>query len=138
VIDVNQLVDWCAGLVSQFDQAPVGKRGPVVPELEFPDNMLVITMMSGSATEMEDAVRKPAFQVKVRGLLEYYDQVAAQANTIDQALMVGPWGALWGTWINSIQHVGGEPAPAVDDAAAKRITFDCTYIVREILEGASS
>lgn len=137
MIRAQDLADWCASQVSLMEQAPSFAVGPVVPELEFPDNLGIITMMPGAGTEMDDVVRRPAFQVKVRGLLDYYDQIAEQANTIDLALMRGPWGALWNTWIMSIEHVGGEPAPSVDDAVAKRITFDCVYIVREILQGAN-
>jgi hypothetical protein len=137
VIDAQSLTDWCGEQVAGFDMAPIAKRGPVVPQIEYPDNMVIVTMMAGSSTEMDDVVRRPAFQVKVRGLWEYYDSIALWANTIDLALMSGPWGSLWGTWVNSIEHVGGEPAPTVDNVSAKRITFDCVYIVREILQGAN-
>lgn len=136
MIDAKMLADWCTGITAGMDQAPTFKVNPgsvTIPENQFPENLGMITMMAGSGTEMDGSVRKPAFQVKIRGLDNYYSEVAAQADAVDRALMFGPWGALWGTWIDSVEHVGGEPAPDVDDASAKRIVFVCVYIVREIL-----
>lgn len=141
MINATLLAQWCQEIVSGTDQAPEFKVSPgtsvIIPELQYPDNLGLVTMMSGSGTEMEGATRKPAFQLKIRGLLPYYDEIALQADMIDRQLMSGPWGALWGTWINSVDHVGGEPAPDVDDASAQRVVFTCAYIVREILQGAT-
>lgn len=134
MIDAQALVNWCGALVSEVDQAPQAALGPMRPELEFPDNLVLVTMLSGSGTEMEGVVRRPAFQVSVRGLFPYYSQLQAQANTIDLALMFGNWPLnLWGTRILTAEHVGGEPAPRMDDMQSQRVVFDCSYIVREIL-----
>lgn len=134
MIDAKLLALWLSALLTGQPQAPSFAVGPMRPELEFPDNLGIVTPMPGPGSGTEGLLDFPVFQIRVRGLQPYYGQLANQANMVDQALVFGLYPAnIWGTRILAVTRSGSGPVPIDEDSVNQRISFMCNYLATEAI-----
>lgn len=134
MIDPVLMAMWATAVLQGQPQAPRFEVGPPRPELEFPDNLGMITPMPGPGSTTEGLIDLPVFQIRVRGLAPYLLQLANQANILDQALVFGVYPAnIWGTRILAVTRSGSGPVPINEDEANQRISYLCNYLVTEAI-----
>lgn len=134
MIDPVLMALWLSALLSGQPQAPNFAVGPNRPELEFPDNLGIVTPMPGPGSGTEGLIDFPVFQIRIRGLTPYYAQLANQANMVDQALVFGLYPAnIWGSRILTVGRPGSGPVPVNEDPTNQRISFMCNYLVTEAI-----
>lgn len=98
--------------------------GPKLPDV--PEPFVVLTPYGGSGLIVDGALESQSWQVRVVGRQMDYGSAEDMATAIDLAFISWMSDYLFGTWITSIQRVGGAPSPLmVDDA--DRTHFTCNY-----------
>jgi Bacteriophage minor capsid protein len=122
----SDLRDWLVSLGGGIDPAWY-VEGPHIEKL--PDQIVTVTLLSGTGYSLEGALDGPSFQVRARGR-QGWDQGSAEklANQVDSLLFHASFPARIGdTVIQIVDRVGGAPAPLGDPDIADRFEYVCTY-----------
>lgn len=134
MIDPDLMALWLSAVLTGQPQAPTFAVGPDRPELEFPDNLGIVTPMPGPSSSTEGLIDYPVFQIRIRGLAPYRFQLANQANMVDQYLLFGVYPAnIWGSRILAVARSGSGPVPIAEDEVNQRISYMCNYVVTEAI-----
>lgn len=100
--------------------------GPEMPDV--PGRFIVLTRYGGPGEHFEGILDQIAWQVRVAGLQNQYDDAETIADAIDRALLEVGSQEVNGLWVSGVQRSGGAPNPLLKDNA-DRTHFVCSYIV---------
>lgn len=133
MIDLEALVAWFSAV--NTDLAYTFVAGPRVPEFGNADVLGVVTPLEGPGLTLDGLASVASFQVRMIGREYQHTRVRKSAFQVDDALLFGvnlP-DQLWGTRIQYIDRLGGEPAPVQEDEL-DRVAYLCSYVAHETPE----
>lgn len=132
MIAITPLVAWFEALALpvEFKFFP----GPRVPEFGKGDRIGVVTPLAGPGETLEGIGENSSFQVALIGREHAAADLQAAAFQVDSLLLFGDYPAdLWGTFVQSVSRVGGQPSPIQEDEH-DRVRYVCSYIAHETVE----
>lgn len=100
--------------------------GPSLPDI--PGRFIMLTRYGGPGEHFEGVLDQIAWQVRVAGLQNDYDDAESIADAIDVAFLSIHSQYIDGNWVSGVQRVGGAPNPLLKDDA-ERTHFVCSYII---------
>jgi hypothetical protein len=132
VLTTSDLIAWLASLGIGSGLAvdvPVFP-GPWLPKM--PDELAVVTPISGPGEWLDGSGDVAGFQLRIRGRQDITGLSASgEANALaaDRLILTAPLPALvGGVHLLPLQRSGGRPAPLPDPDGGDRLSFTCTYL----------
>lgn len=127
----RDVATWLETLCAAAEiEAKVGyQHGPGDPLPTKPDRMVIVARTGGPGWALDGAMDDVAFQLRIRGGENNYDDAEDLALSVDRAVLDSRWPQTIGGWTATIaQRVGGPPAFLVRDPA-RRTHFTCNYVL---------
>lgn len=129
MIDLDDLVTWLTAVPTELDYS--FRKGPRQPEFGQADLVALVTPLEGPGLTLDGLGSVSSFQIKLVAREHQETACRKSAFQIDDALLFSDTpGDLWGTWIQYVNRLGGEPASLEEDEH-DRIAYVCSYVAHE-------
>lgn len=131
MIDYDLLVEWLNAVPSELGHQFV--LGPRQPEFHLADKVGLVTPQPGPGLTLDGLGNVPSFELKLTAREYQHMPLRRTAFAFDKALLFVSAGALWGTRVQYVDRIGGEPGSFSEDDH-DRVAYVCSYVVHEMPE----
>lgn len=132
MIDFGSLATWLSAVPTALDYDFV--VGPRQPEFYRGDLVAVVSPQPGPGLTLDGLGHVPSFEIRLVAREHRRLDLYRSGHQIDKALLFADCPAnLWGTRVQYVDRLGGEPALQQEDEL-DRVLCLCSYIVHEMPE----
>jgi hypothetical protein len=127
-ITSTRIANWLSETITNKDSLPIECVAvpPVMPD--FPDEIVIVTLLPGTGLDHERAFEVRTFQIRCRSPQNVPEYAEFNSIMIDNHLMsmMMPWKPD-GAFVNELGWTGGGPAPLPADDSSNRYSWVCSY-----------
>lgn len=132
MIDYDLLIQWLNAVPTELGHRFI--EGPRQPEFQLEDQVGMVTPQPGPGLTLDGLANVASFELKITAREHKQGALRRTAFALDSALLWGPsQGAIWGTRVQYVDRIGGEPNKTQEDEH-DRVAYSCSYIVHETPE----